>query len=138
MRRMRKFAAVAAMTAALAGSAAVASAEGTMNIGGTAVLVAKGAGVLVPVEVTCGETSPSPLSSSVTVLVRQRTGNRIVEGSGSAPLVCDGTAHTVQALVTAKEAPFKSGPALVTANAFVCGGFSCESMSDTGEVRFRN
>ena len=143
MRKMMKMAAAplaaaAAMAAVLVGPAGVANAEGTLNLGTTAALVSKGVGALVPVEVTCGQASPSPLGSSVTLLVRQRSGNRIVQGTGSASLVCDGTAHTVEVLVTAKEAPFKPGPALVTASTFFCDPFGCQSVSETGEVRFRN
>ena len=143
MRRIMKLAAAplagaAAMAAVLAGPAAIANASGAMNLGDTGQLVAKGAAVLVPIEVTCGQASSPPMSSSVIVAVHQRTGNHITEGSGSARLVCDGTAQTVEALVTAEDTPFKPGTALVTANTFICDFFGCETMSDTAEMRFRN
>lgn len=143
MRRIMKLAAAplagaAAIAAVLAGPAAMAGALETLNLGDTGELVARGAAVLVPIEVTCGEASPSPFASSVVVQVRQRTGNHITEGSGSARLVCDGTPQTVEALVTAQDTPFKPGSALVTANTFICGYLGCQSMSDTAEMRFRN
>ena len=139
MRKMMKLAAplagAAALVAVLAGPS---TADGAMTIGGTASLVAKGAGVLVPVEVTCGATGPSPMPSTVFVQLRQRSGNRLAEGNGSAPLQCDGTAHTVEALVNAEGAPFKPGVALASASGFVCDMFGCYSMFDTADVRIRN
>jgi hypothetical protein len=120
------------------GPAAGAHATGTVSTGDTAVLVSKGAGVLVPVEVTCGEGSASVLGSSVTVLLHQRSGNRIADGVGSASVVCDGTTHVVDALVIADDVPFKPGTALVTTSAFVCDLSGCRSTTQSAEIRIRN
>lgn len=125
-----------AATAALAALAVgPAGAQQGVELGPTAQLLAKGAAVLVPVQATCGDAT-FPSSSVVTVLVNERSANRIVVGNGSASVTCDGTAHTVDVLVRAQEAPFKPGTALATASMFFCGSGSCAP--DTAEIRIRN
>jgi hypothetical protein len=135
----------AAMASMLIGSATVASATHVVEMGDTATLLTKGAGLLVPVEVTCDPNQlppfpfppfPSP-SSSVSVQVTQRSGNRIAQGFGSAPVMCTGTPQTVNVQLTAEQAPFKHGTALATATVFVCDSTGCHSASDTEEIQIR-
>ncbi|MCA1672626.1 MAG: hypothetical protein LC799_10630 [Actinobacteria bacterium] len=115
----------------LIGSPTAASATHTVALGGSGTLVAKGAGVVVPVTVTC---APSQFNS-VDVQLSQRSGNGIVQGYGSANVVCDGTPHTVDVLVSAQGAPFKQGAALARASMFVCDFSGCHQASDSGEIR---
>ena len=133
----------AAIASMLIGSATVASATHVVDLDGTATLLAKGAGLVVPVEVTCDPNQfppfpfppfPSP-SPSVSVQVTQRSGNRIAQGFGSAPVMCTGTPQTVNVQLTAQQAPFKHGTALVTATVFMCDSTGCHSASDTEEIR---
>jgi len=123
----------------------VASATHTVDLGDSATLVAKGAGVIVPVTVTCAASElpppafppfpPFPGSSTVGVQVTERSGSRIAMGSGMEPLVCDGAPHTYDVLVRALGAPFKNGTALATASVFACDLSGCHEASDTAEVR---
>lgn len=134
----------------LIGSASVASATHTVELGDRATLLAKGAGVVVPVEVTCeGQVPPPPppfpfpfppfppFPSSVSVQLTQRSGNSIAQGSGGANVVCDGTTQTVNVQLTAQGAPFKNGTALATATVFACDSTGCHSASDSEEIRIR-
>ncbi|MDQ3897424.1 MAG: hypothetical protein M3326_09325 [Actinomycetota bacterium] len=138
-------AAAAASAALLVGSTSVASATHTVDVAATGTLVAKGAAVIVPVTVTCDPSTMPPFpfpipgpGSSVSVSVTQRSGNRIVQGYGGAPVTCDGTAQTVDVLVTASGAPFKHGPAVVTVTMFECDVFAgCHPATDTAEITLR-
>ncbi|MCA1675268.1 MAG: hypothetical protein LC799_24780 [Actinobacteria bacterium] len=136
----------AAIASMLIGSATVASATHVVEVGDSATLLAKGAGLVVPVEVTCDPNQlppfpfppfPSP-SPSVSVQVTQRSGNRIVQGFGYAPATCTGTPQTVNVQLTAQQAPFKHGTALATATVFMCDSTGCHSASDTEEIRIKN
>ena len=134
----------AAIASMLIGSATVASATHEVDLGETATLLSKGAGLVVPVEVTCDPNQlpppfpfppfPSP-SPSVSVQVTQRSGNRIAQGFGGAPVMCTGTPQTVNVQLTAQQAPFKHGTALATATVFMCDSTGCHSASDTEEIR---
>jgi hypothetical protein len=133
----------AAIASMLIGSATVASATHVVELGDTATLLSKGAGLVVPVEVTCDPNQfppfpfppfPSP-SPSVSVQVTQRSGNRIAQGFGYAPVMCTGTPQTVNVQLTAQQAPFKHGTALATATVFLCDSTGCHSASDTEEIR---
>lgn len=139
--------AASAAIAMLIGSASVASATHTVELGDTATLVAKGAAVLVPVEVTCsaGELPPPPpfpfppfppFPSSVSVQLTQRSGNSIAQGTGGTNVVCDGTTQTVNVQLIAQGAPFKNGTALATASVFACDPI-CHTATDTEEIRIR-
>ncbi len=139
MRRVMKRAATTLATTAaigmmLVGPASVASAESGVDLGSTATLVAKGAAVLVPVNVTCGDTM-FPATSFTMVTVKERSSNRIVQGNSSANVTCDGMPQTVEVLVMAQDAPFKPGTALATASVFSCGP-GCGP--DTAEIRIRH
>lgn len=133
----------AAITSMLIGSATVASATHMVELGDTATLLSKGAGLVVQVEVTCDPNQlppfpfppfPSP-NPSVSVQVTQRSGNRIAQGFGSEPVTCTGTPQTVNVQLAAYQSPFKHGTALATATVFMCDSTGCHSASDTEEIR---
>lgn len=133
----------AAIASMLIGSATVASATHVVELGDTAALLSKGAGLVVPVEVTCDPNQlppfpfppfPSP-SPSVSVQVTQRSGNRIAQGFGGGPATCTGTPQTVNVQLTAQQAPFKQGTALATATVLMCYSTGCHSASDTEDIR---
>ena len=134
-------AASAAIATLLVGSATAASATHTVELADTGTLVAKGAGALVPVTVTCEPSTfppfpfPGPGGSSVSVSLTQRSGNRVAQGFGGTSVTCDGTTQTVNVLLTASQAPFKQGTALATATMFHCDATGCHTASDTEEIR---
>ena len=135
-------AATAAIATLLIGSAGPASATHSVEVGDSGTLVAKGAGVLVPVTVVCQPGSivfpPFPFppgGSAVNVAMTQRSGNRIAQGSGGAAVVRDGTPQTVTVQVSPSQAPFKQGTALVTASMTACDPlFARHTASDTEEI----
>lgn len=129
-------AASAAMATFLLAPATTAHAAQSIDFADSATLVARGAAVLVPVDVTCDGTSS--MGTSVMVALKERTGNRVVDGSGSTTMTCDGSAHTVGVLVRAEDAPFKPGTALATASTFACDFTGCQSVAQTAEIRIRN
>ena len=141
MRRLliRPLAASAAIAIMLIGSATAASATHTVTLGESGALVAKGVAVVVPVTVTCAPSSfpgsPWPGANSVNVQLSERSGKGIVQGFGSGNVVCDGTPQTVDVLVRASGAPFKSGTALATASVMVCDFSGCHQALATEEIR---
>ena len=138
-------AASAAIATLLIGSAAPASATHAVEVADSGTLVAKGAGVIVPVTVVCepgGVVFPPfpfpPGGSFVSVSVTQRSGNRIAQGYGGTSVVCNGTPQTVDVQVTPSQAPFKHGTALVTASMTQCDYFlGCHTATDTEEITLR-
>ena len=105
----------------------------SVEVGDEAKLVAKGAAVLVPVEVTC---PAGTAFGSLSVQVTQRVGSRIASGfGGTSNFACTGTTQVVHVLVTAQDAAFKKGPAVAQASLFVCGDFGCQSVTDTETIR---
>jgi hypothetical protein len=101
----------------------------SVEIGDTATLVARGAAVLVPVEVRC---PAGATFGSVVVEVTQRAGSRIASGfGGTSDFACTGATQTVYVLVNAESQAFKKGPAVAETSMFVCGDFGCASVSDT-------
>jgi hypothetical protein len=104
----------------------------SVEVGDEATLVARGAAVSVPVEVTCFPGSNAFLSVRVT----QRTGSRIASGFGDAQFTCTGEPQTVDVLVHAQGQAFKKGPAVVQATLSSCGFFPpCETATDTETVQ---
>ena len=97
-----------------------------------ATLVARGAAVLVPVEIVC------PVGStfrSVSVRVTQRAGSAIASGaSGTDDFACTGSTQVVHVLVPAQGHAFKKGPAVAEASLFVCSEFGCQSVSDIEDI----
>jgi hypothetical protein len=117
----------------------LATAAITINVVDPASLVAKGAGALVSVEVTC-DLAPNP-SVFVGVELIQRAGNRTTSGFGSTgrsiPITCDNTPQIVDVIVSSFGRVFKNGPAIARAFADVCTeDFSqCEFSAVTEEIQ---
>lgn len=99
----------------------------------SATLVAKGAAVDVSVTVTC----EAGASGSVGTTITQRSGNTVMQGSGSTSFVCTGEPQTVTVRTVAEVGgpPFKSGEAVAHAFANACGEFGCEFASTDETIR---
>ena len=107
----------------------------SVEVGDQATLVAKGAGVLVPIEVVCPAGSTG--FQSLNVQLTQRVGNRIASGfGGTSDFVCTGAAQTIDVFVTAQgERAFKRGPAVADAQLLVCNEFfMCEVVRDIDDI----
>jgi hypothetical protein len=103
-----------------------------VEIGDTATLAARGAGLLVTVTVTCPADSDF---ADLFVSVSQRRGGRVASGSGFVGNIdCTGEPQEVTVAVTAFGAPFRQGVAFATAELFVCGPFFCDSVTDAEEI----
>ncbi|MCA1690705.1 MAG: hypothetical protein ABR540_13785 [Acidimicrobiales bacterium] len=102
-----------------------------VEILGPGTLVSRGAGVSVPVEVTCGEGGEVAF---VDVRLTQRRGNRVSTGFGSTQVTCTGSPQTVDVLVTAQNGSFKKGPALAEAHLVACNPTTCQSDTDIEEI----
>src|SRR4029450_4448265 len=98
-----------------------------VQVGSPATLVARGAAVDVPVEVSCN--APSAF---VTVSVTQRAGSGVAQGTGSTSTGCTGSGQQILVRVQATNGgkTFKQGTAL--ANAEVSGCRSNVCGSETG------
>lgn len=94
-------------------------------------LVARGAAIEVPLEVTC--TSPE---AELFVQVRQRVGGgAIAQGEAFEQIACTRSRQEVTVTVFASGAAFKKGTALAEAQIFGClQGSGCGSESDTAEI----
>ncbi len=105
----------------------------SVEVGDEGTLVARGAAVLVPVEVVCPAGS---MFGGLSVQITQRVGSRIASGSGfTDDFVCTGAPQTVNVLVTAEGQAFKKGRAVAEVSLFVCTQFGCQSVSDFEEIR---
>lgn len=100
-----------------------------IEVGDEATLVAKGAAVLIRVEVTC---EPGG-TGYVSVEVSQARGRHVANGYGFTEIACEGTTQVVQMMVQAHSGAFKTGPAVVRAELYACG-FQCEQDVDVEEV----
>ncbi len=97
-------------------------------------LVAGGAGVLVPVEVTCNATG----TVFVQVTVTQKFGSGVAEGTGFTEVACTGAGEQITVLVRATGARvFKKGTAVVTAEIFGCNETTCGSETDTEVIQIQ-
>ena len=98
-------------------------------------LVARGAAVDVPVEVTCNATG----TVSVFVTVTQRVNGGIAAGSSFDEFSCSGAGQRVTVRVSASAAgrAFRQGTAVVDAEVFGCRPNVCGSETDTETVRLR-
>jgi len=97
-------------------------------------LVARGAAVDVPLEITCNASSPV----DVFVTVTQRVNNGIAAGSGFASFGCTGSGQDVTVRVTASpsgKAFVKDKAAVVEAEIFGCRPSICGSETDSETVR---
>ena len=97
----------------------LATAATTVTVGPQALLVAKGAGAVVSLEVTC-DFGSRIISGGV--LVNQRVGNGLSVGFGNnnSTIDCSGTLQTFEILVLAQLKPFHKGSAIANGNVFVC------------------
>jgi hypothetical protein len=83
-------------------------------------LVAKGAAVTVPVQVTCNATQ----TAFVSVQVTERVGKQIASGFGSAQVGCTGGHQALLLTVTASGGKtFVKGQAFASADLFGCSSF---------------
>ncbi len=97
-------------------------------------LVARGAAVDVPLEVTC---SQGTAFASVRVTVTQRSGSGVAQGTAFENVGCTGSGQQVVVRVQATGAKvFKQGPAVASAEVFGCTpNFStCGSETDSQAV----
>ena len=94
-------------------------------------LIARGAAIDVPLEVTC--TSPA---ADIFVSARQRVGGgNVAQGSGFEHIACTRSRQRVTVTVFASGAAFKKGTALASAEIFGClQGSGCGSETDTEEI----
>lgn len=93
-------------------------------------LIARGAAVDVPVEVTC--TSPEAF---VDVTLTQRVGNGLARGSGFATVGCTGARQRILVTVTAFEGKaFRKQAAFADATIFGCAESVCGSERDTETI----
>jgi hypothetical protein len=91
-------------------------------------LLARGAAIQVPLEVTCSGTG----SVDLYVTVSQRSGSGVAEGSTFESVPCSGSGEQVTVTVQATGGKvFKKGTAVVTAEVFGCGTRVCGSETDT-------
>jgi hypothetical protein len=91
-------------------------------------LVARGAAVDVPLEVTCSGTS----AADVYVTVSQKSGSGVAQGFGYTSVGCTGSGQQVTVRVPASGGKtFKQGTAVVSAEIFGCGRRVCGSETDS-------
>lgn len=107
-------------------------APATVELGDTATLAARGAGLLVTVTVTCPADSDF---ADLFVSVSQRRGGRVANGSGFVTNIdCTGEPQEITVPVQAFGAAFRQGVAFATAELFACGPEFCQSVTDTEEI----
>jgi len=138
----------AAIVTALAGGVLAASVVGAapavsflsspntwdVQLPGTGTLLARGAAVRVPVDVSC----PAGFRATLSVALTQRSGPSVVTGSDSVELTCRGVPQTVQVTVPAQpgQRTWKRGPALATATLGACDFYFCGTLArDSEEIR---
>jgi hypothetical protein len=91
-------------------------------------LLARGAAVEVPLEVTCNAIG----TVDVQVTVTQHSGSGATQGFGSAQVGCTGSGQRVSVVVQVFGAKaFKKGTAVATAEVFGCNNVTCGSETDT-------
>ena len=94
-----------------------------------ATLVARGAAVDVPLEITCNATG----SVDVFVSVTQRSGSGVAQGFGFTTVGCTGSGQRVVVRVSASAGgkSFKQGSAVAEAEVFGCRPNICGNETDT-------
>jgi hypothetical protein len=95
-------------------------------------LVARGAAVDVPLEVTCNAAG----QAFVEVAVTQRSGSGVAQGTGSTTVGCTGSGQriVVRVFATSGGKTFKQGTAVVTAQIFGCRQDVCGSETDSETI----
>jgi hypothetical protein len=94
-------------------------------------VVARGAAVDVPLEVTCNATG----SAFVQVSVTQKAGSGVAQGFGSTEVGCTGSGQQVTVRVQASGGKtFKQGTAVASAEIFGCRPGICGSETDSETI----
>jgi hypothetical protein len=97
-------------------------------------LLARGAAIEVPLEVTCNATG----SVDLFVSVSQRSGSGVAEGFAFESVPCSGSGEQVTVTVQATGGKvFKKGSAVVTAEVFGCNEAICGSETDTEVIQIQ-
>lgn len=97
-------------------------------------LLARGAAIEVPLEVTCNATG----TVDVFVRVTQRSGSGVAEGFGFESVACTGSGEQVTVTVQATGGKvFKKGTAVVTAEVFGCNEAICGTETDTEVIEIQ-
>jgi hypothetical protein len=97
-------------------------------------LVAGGAAVEVPLEITCNATG----TVFVQVTVTQKFGSGVAQGFGFTEVACSGAGEQITVLVQASGARvFKKGTAVVTAEIFGCRNGTCGSETDSEVIQIQ-
>jgi hypothetical protein len=97
-------------------------------------LLARGAAIEVPLEVTCNATG----SVDLFVSVSQRSGSGVAEGFAFESVPCSGSGEQVTVTVQATGGKvFKKGSAVVTAEVFGCNEAVCGSETDTEVIEIQ-
>jgi hypothetical protein len=95
-------------------------------------LVARGAAVDVPLEVTCNATG----TVDVFVSVSQKAGSGVAQGFGSTRVGCTGSGEQITVRVTASGGKiFKQGSAVANAEIFGCNNVTCGSETDSEVIQ---
>ena len=99
-----------------------------VQVGSPAHLVARGAAVDVPVEVTCNATG----TADVFVRVTQKSGSGVAQGFGSTSVGCTGSGQQITIRAQAEGGKtFKQGTAVASAEIFGCGTRVCGNETDS-------
>lgn len=139
MKTLARVAAVTTLGMAVLAFPTLANAQTSIDVVDAAPLIAKGAGAIVSVEITCA-TPTNNVSIDVTLV--QRAGNKTTSGSGSAggfpgDINCTPEPTTVEVPVAVFGRVFKQGVAIALANISECDPDfgNCFSAHATQEVR---
>jgi hypothetical protein len=99
-------------------------------------LVARGAAVDVPLEVTCNAISNNP--AFVQLTVAQHAGSGVAQGFGRTDVGCTGSGQQIVIRVQGYGAKaFKQGTAVATAEIFGCNNVTCGSETDSEVIQIQ-
>lgn len=105
-----------------------------VQVGSPAHLVARGAAVDVPVEVTCNATG----TADVFVRVTQKSGSGVAQGFGSTSVGCTGSGQQITIRAQAEGGKtFKQGTAVASAEIFGCNRVTCGSETDSEVIQLQ-
>jgi hypothetical protein len=105
-----------------------------VQVNSPAHLVARGAAVDVPLEITCNATG----SVDVFVSVSQKAGSGVAQGFGSTSVGCTGSGQQITVRVTASGGKtFKQGTAVASAEIFGCNNVTCGSETDSEVIQIQ-
>jgi hypothetical protein len=105
-----------------------------VQVNSPAHLVARGAAVDVPLEITCNATG----SVDVFVSVTQKAGSGVAQGFGSTSVGCTGSGQQITVRVQASGGKtFKQGTAVASAEIFGCNNVTCGSETDSEVIQIQ-